>query len=258
LKMMLVDDEPLEREVLTRIIKKENFGISEMYEAKNGLEAVNLAKQKQMDLILMDIKMPVLDGLMATEAIKKDLPDCIIIFLTAHDEVDIADRIIKLGGDDYLLKPAHPKEVRQTLIKYIPMQNSNVLRSIETPIFCEHSGIKTIMEYINNNLHLDLNLDALAELVYLNRQYLSRLFKQITGYTITQYITDCRLEKAKYYLSHYSQDTVTEISLKCGFVDSNYFARVFKKHVGITPTQFQQQAQSSRKKRMNTFNNFVM
>jgi two-component system response regulator YesN len=256
--MMIVDDEPLEREVLTMIIKKENLRISQLFEAKNGMDAVNLAKQKQMDLILMDIKMPIMDGLTAAAIIKKDLPDCRVIFLTAHDEFDIAYRTVKLGADGYLLKPAHPNEVRQALIKYIPVQQRPVWRSIETSTTCEHSDIITIMEYIKNNLHLDLNLDALAKLVYLNSQYLSRLFKQETSYTITQYITACRLKKAKHYLSYYSQETVVEISEKCGFADSNYFARVFKKYEGITPTQYQQQSLTARKKRINSFNNFVM
>lgn len=257
MKMMIVDDEPLEREVLTMIIQKENLEISQLFEAKNGMDAIALAKQKQMDLILMDIKMPIMDGLTAAEVIKKDLPDCHVIFLTAHDECDFAHRTVTLGTGDYLLKPAHPNEVKQALIKYIP-QRRPPLRPTETSAACEHGDILTVMEYIKDHLHLNLNLDALAELVYLNGQYLSRLFKQETGCTITQYITACRLEKAKHYLSYYSQETVVEISGKCGFPDSNYFARVFKKHEGITPTQYQQKSYAARKKRINSFNNFVM
>lgn len=255
MKVMIVDDEPLEREVLTMIIKRENLGVSQLFEAENGADAVDLAKQKQMDVVLMDIKMPVMDGLTAAEMIKKDVPDCRIIFLTAYDESDFSYQTRKLGADDHLLKPAHPNEVRQTLVKYIPVLNRPLRPSLEA--FCDHGDIKTIVEYIENHLHLDLNLDILSGLVYLNGQYLSRLFKQETGYTITQYVTIRRLEKAKQYLS-YSQETVMEISEKCGFSDSNYFARVFKKYEGVTPTQYQQQSLVGRKKRINSFNNFVM
>lgn len=62
---MIVDDEPLEREVLTMIIKRANLGISQLFEATNGVEAMNIAKQNRMDVILMDIKMPIMDGLVA-------------------------------------------------------------------------------------------------------------------------------------------------------------------------------------------------
>ncbi|WP_416054312.1 helix-turn-helix domain-containing protein [Fictibacillus sp. KU28468] len=103
------------------------------------------------------------------------------------------------------------------------------------------------MEYIENNLHLELNLDTLSSLVHLYGQYLSRLFKQETGCTITQYITVCRLEKAKKCFI-YSSENAMEISEKCGFSDPNYFARVFKKYEGVTPTQYQQQSLIGRKK----------
>jgi YesN/AraC family two-component response regulator len=252
---MIVDDEPLEREVLKRMINEENLAISHLYEAKNGAEAVDLAKLNRMDIVLMDIKMPIMNGLEATEIIKNDVPNCRIIFLTAYEESDLPNRTIKLQADDYLLKPAHQNEIKQILTKYIPLVKSPTLGSLVKT--CEHNDVLTVLEYIENNLHLELNLDTLSGLVYLNGQYLSRLFKQETGCTITHYITARRLEKAKQHLS-YSRENVMEISEKCGFSDSNYFARVFKKYEGVTPTQFQQKSLMSRKKRINSFNNFMM
>jgi two-component system, response regulator YesN len=255
MNVMIVDDEPLEREVLSMMIKRENFRISQLFEAKNGADALDLVKQNRIDVVLMDIKMPILDGLMAAEIIKKDYSDCRIIFLTAYDEFEFADRMIQMGADDYILKPAHPNEVKQALIKYIPVVKRPIPATLKAS--CEHDDIIKIIEYIENNLHLDITLDTLSGLVHLSKQYLSRLFKQKTGCTITQYITVRRLEKAKRYLS-YSHKTIIEISEKCGFSDSNYFARVFKKYEGITPTQYQQQALMRRKKKINTYNNFVM
>lgn len=256
MKVMIVDDEPLEREVLTMIIKKENLGVSQLYEANNGADAVDLAREMRMDVVLMDIKMPVMDGLMAGEMIKKEFPDCRIIFLTAYDEFDFSYRTtIKLRADDYLLKPAHPNEVRQALSKYIPTLNRPLPSSLQSS--SNHEAIIKVKEYIEHNLHEELNLDSLAGLVYLSGQYLSRLFKQEIGCTITQYITICRLEKAKQHLS-FNKEAVMEISDRCGFSDSNYFARVFKKYEGVTPTQYQQKTLSARKKRINSFTNFVM
>lgn len=255
MKLMIVDDEPLEREVLTRMIKKHNFKVHHLFEAQNGFDAVELAKAEHMDLVIMDIKMPIMDGLMAAEIIKKEVPACKIIFLTAYDEFDFAYRTIKLGVDDYLLKPAHPEEIRQTLVKFLPVVDD--AGSSLTNRYPEHGDLSKMIEYIEDNLHTELSLDILANIVHLNAQYLSRLFKKETGLTITHYITARRLEKAKHYLSH-TKDTVTVISEKCGFSDPNYFTRVFKKNEGLSPTQYQQQADVGRKKRMNSFGNFVM
>ncbi|WP_173917574.1 response regulator [Halobacillus sp. Marseille-Q1614] len=253
MKVMIVDDEPLEREVLTLMLKRENLEISRLYCADNGADAVDQMRQERMDVVLMDIEMPVMDGLMAAKLIKKDFPDCRIIFLTAHDEFDYAFQTIKLGVEDYLLKPAHPNDIRQALLKFIPEVHHPYPPSID--VSCDH--VQTLIEHIENNLHLDLTLESLSDLVYLSDQYLSRLFKQEIGCTITQYITARRLDKAKECLRN-QQDNIMEISEKCGFTDSNYFSRVFKKYEGITPTQYQQQSFVAKKKRMNSFNNFVM
>lgn len=251
---MIVDDEPLEREVLVKIITKINLSISQLFEATNGAEAWELAKQNQMDVILIDIKMPIMNGVVAAELIKKDVPDCQIIFLTAYDEYNIP-HTIKSVSNDYLLKPAHPHDIQKTLIKYIPLVKRTVPAYLEA--ICEHDDILIVLEYIENNYHLDIKLDTLSRLVFLSGQYLSRLFKQETGYTITQYITVRRIEKAKKCLI-YSRENVMEVSEKCGFTDPNYFARVFKKYEGVTPSQYQQQSLIGRKKRINSFNNFVM
>lgn len=259
MNLMIVDNEPLEREVLTMIIKKENLQLGHIIEAKSGKDAIHLAAQEKIDLVLMDVEMPGLDGITAANFIKKDLPNCRFIFLaTAYGKNDFVASAPDGKINEYLLKPAHPKEIIQTLTKYIPVQQRSLPSPLTAKIASLNKEILKVANYIENNLHLELKLDALAEMVHFNSQYLSRLFKQETTYTLTQYITACRIEKAKQYLCYFSDDTVVQISEKCGFVDSNYFARVFKKYEGLTPTEYQQQTYSNRKKRVNSFNNFVM
>lgn len=255
MKLMIVDDEPLEREVLAMIIQKHNFGPIRYYEATNGAEAVSMARKENIDLTIMDIKMPVMDGITAAELIKRDVPDCRILFLTAYDEFDYAFRSIKLRADDYLLKPAHPDEIRQALARLIPIQAEKLA---PVPAAVEgHLEIGKVIECIDQNLNHELSLDYLAQLVHLNAQYLCRLFKQVTGQTIKQYITTRRLERAKYMFQS-THKSITEISLACGFSDANYFARVFKKKEGMTPTQYQQQMWITEKKKPVTFGKYLM
>jgi two-component system, response regulator YesN len=248
---MIVDDEPLEREVLTMIIQKEQLGIQQLIEATNGVEAVQLASEKQVDLVLMDIEMPMMDGVTAAQLIQQARPQCDIIFFTANHHVDVTT-------NECLLKPVHPKEIVAALAKYMPATIQRVTSPLHIHEHCTHPDIIALMAYIQAHIHEPLTLDHLAARVHFNGQYLSRLFKQQTSYTITQYITACRLEKAKHYLRYSSDETVADISQKCGFIDGNYFARVFKKYEGISPSQYQQQMHINRKKRMNTFNNFLM
>jgi YesN/AraC family two-component response regulator len=241
-----VDDEPLEREVLASMIRKNNLDISHIFEAQNGADAVQVAIQQQIDVVIMDIKMPVMDGITATEIIKREVTDCRVLFLTAYDEFDFAIRSIKLKADDYLLKPAHPDDIRQALVKFVPAAKTEGTPSAQA--LHRHPDIEKIVRYIDQNLHANISLESLSGNVHLHPQYLCRLFKQQTGCTITQYMTDQRLKKAKSMLEH-AQESIAEISNQCGFSDANYFARVFKKREGISPTQYQQQVIRSKKQR---------
>lgn len=98
-------------------------------------------------------------------------------------------------------------------------------------------AIAHIRQYIHEHLHDDLSLVKLAELVYLNPSYLSRLFKQVTGINLLNYINDDRLDKAKELLQK-NNLKINEISASLGFISAPSFTRFFKKMTGITPQEY--------------------
>ncbi|KKM11453.1 hypothetical protein SY88_08535 [Clostridiales bacterium PH28_bin88] len=110
-RILVVDDEPLERQAIEFIICRSNLGVEVAGEARNGAEAIRRAKELQPDIIFMDIKMPGINGLMAAREIKELVPDVEIIMLTAYDEFSYAQEALRLGAAEYLLKPVHPEEV---------------------------------------------------------------------------------------------------------------------------------------------------
>ncbi|WP_042171544.1 response regulator [Paenibacillus gorillae] len=114
LKLLIVDDEQIEREGLMAIIK-DGFPDVIFEQARNGKAAVELVSHFQPDLILMDIKMPIMNGLEAVECIVGDYPDMRFIMVTAYDTFDYARKAIKLGVKDYLLKPSKISEIRDTV-----------------------------------------------------------------------------------------------------------------------------------------------
>lgn len=237
---------------MAMIIRQYNLMVTQFFEAQNGAEAVQIAKQEQMDIVFMDIKMPILNGLMAAEQIKAIQPYCQIIFLTAYDETYLGGQTTT--GADYLLKPAHPDEIRKTLAKYIPQKK--YADADPPPKHTYNDNMIKVMAFIEENLQKELNLELLSELVHLHPQYVSRLFKIETGFTITQFIANRRLKKAKHLLAN-TRETIAAVSESCGFTDSNYFTRVFKRHEGMTPTQFQQQAALGKRKQ-TSFGNYVL
>ncbi|WP_276355475.1 response regulator [Cohnella caldifontis] len=121
-KLLVVDDEQIEREGLVAILRRGISGL-DIEQAKNGKVAVSVAERFRPDLVLMDIKMPGMNGLEAIERIGAADPDVKFIMVTAYDTFDFARQAIKLGVKDYLLKPSKAADIVDTV--------SRVLREIE-------------------------------------------------------------------------------------------------------------------------------
>jgi len=118
IKLLIVDDEQIEREGLQAMLHK-GFPELEIEQAKNGLIAVQMAEEFEPDLILMDIKMPGMNGLEAVERIREDYPVIKFVMVTAYDMFEYARQAIKLGVKDYLIKPSKASEIMATVGKVL-------------------------------------------------------------------------------------------------------------------------------------------
>ncbi|MCK0470556.1 response regulator [Halalkalibacter sp. APA_J-10(15)] len=119
IKVMLVDDESLEREGLELMLSKNRSGFEVVAQAQNGKQAVELARDTKPDLIFMDIKMPQLDGLQAIEQILAIEPNVKCIMVSAFDMFDYARQAMKFGIKEYLLKPSRVSEVLEAFDRMV-------------------------------------------------------------------------------------------------------------------------------------------
>ncbi|HMR66927.1 MAG TPA: response regulator [Anaerolineae bacterium] len=113
--LLVVDDTALIRSTIASIVSRENLALSPIIEAKNGEEAVRMAREHQPDIVFMDIKMPGMNGLQATSVIRQEQPHSKIVMLTAYDEFSYVQEALKLGAVDYLLKPLRPQKLTEVL-----------------------------------------------------------------------------------------------------------------------------------------------
>lgn len=111
LKVMLVDDEAIEREGIRLILSRNRDNLEIVAEAQNGKIAVEKALDTEPDIIFMDIKMPDLDGLKATQKILNQLPHAKCVMVSAFDTFQYAQEAMKYGVKEYLLKPSKVQEV---------------------------------------------------------------------------------------------------------------------------------------------------
>lgn len=111
LKLLIVDDEPLERQAIRYLLEKARPEYQIIAEGRDGAEAVALGQQMHPDVVLLDIKMPVMDGLEAGKLLRELLPEARLVFVTAYDEFAYAQEAIVLGASQYLLKPVAGEEL---------------------------------------------------------------------------------------------------------------------------------------------------
>ena len=117
--------------------------------------------------------------------------------------------------------------------------------SVHQPIIQERTGglsqssLKAALAYIYDNLEQNISLTEIAAIVQLSPHYFATLFRQSTGVAPHQYLTQCRIERAKQLLQKQTL-SVVQVSHQVGFQSQSHFAKVFRKHVGVSPKLYQQ------------------
>lgn len=251
-KLMIADDEPLIRRGIRQLIDLSSLQIGEIYEAKTGEEALELFEKFQPEIVLMDINMPKLDGLTAAKKIKSLVPETKIVIITGYNYFDYAQTAIKIGVEDYILKPISKKDVSELIVKLVSSlqeerkdrEVEKVLEKIKTIDInkdTKKNKSKLLIENIieDNYTNSQFTLTVLSEKLDLSSGYLSILFKKHFGIAFQDYLLQKRMEKAKLLLLTTELKNY-EISEQVGFEDVNYFITKFKKYFQITPKQYRE------------------
>jgi DNA-binding NarL/FixJ family response regulator len=139
IRVLLVDDHSVVREGLRMFLERDP-DLTVVGDASNGEEAIELARQSPPDVVLMDLLMPVMDGIAATAAIRKEFPDTEIIALTSVLESKAVVSAIKAGAIGYLLKDTQAIELRKAVkaaaegqVQLSPQASAYLLHSVRTP-----------------------------------------------------------------------------------------------------------------------------
>lgn len=170
IKILIVDDEQIEREGMQAILTSA-FPDSVIKQALNGKMAVDIVKDFHPDLVLMDIKMPEMDGLEAVKQIQLKYPHIKFIMVTAYDTFDYVRQAIKLGVKDYLLKPSKVSEIKTTIGKVIG-QIEEERTTLQTRQYEQYALQKTlalvetdvVTQLLFDHVH-EVHLDMLVEML---------------------------------------------------------------------------------------------
>lgn len=264
-RLMIAEDEMIERIVLKKMLLKKFGGECQVFEAQNGKEAVEIFKREDIQVVILDIGMPGMNGIQAAEIMRKEKKDCCIIFLTAYDRFDYAKKAISIRAMEYLLKPYSQKEVlnvveealrlageqedRQGGIKphkeekdaEVPAKEEKDHQSLEDESDFSGSRLSVmtsmVEEYIRSNYMYDISMSETARAVGYSEPYFCRMFKLQFGQSFTSYLAEYRVGEAKKLLTQ-PNVIVKEVGARVGYMDSNYFTKVFKRLEGVNPSEY--------------------
>ena len=239
--ILIVEDEPIIRRGIASLIDFESLGISTVQEVENGEQALEKIREEAPDILLTDINMPKMDGITLAQLARTEYPQMRIIFLTGYDYVDYLLSAVKIGVEDYILKPVTKSEIEALLVKVVAKLNEEkrqrellALASEEDSFSGTQHFEKLILEQLSNP---NLALGELAKQLGFSTNYLSLLIKKELGMSFQEYVTQQRIQRAKRLLLS-TDMKIYEVALAVGIEDMNYFSYRFKSIVGVSPKSY--------------------
>jgi two-component system response regulator YesN len=219
MKILLAEDEKYDRETVKHIIN-ENFSEKlQVYEARNGREAIELSESIRPDIVIMDIKMPGIDGIQALKEITASLPNLYSIILTAYDYFDFAKEAVKINVKEYLLKPFTKEEIIEkisTAIEFVKKEQNKRRSQIE-----DKEKIYTLLPVLESQLSDLIINDKLSGVDY--GMYLRCLDMNFTNsYAMVISIKD------KYAYENLSRNEKDQIKMRIGNYIQEYINRKYK------------------------------
>ncbi|MGG1313678.1 response regulator transcription factor [Cohnella laeviribosi] len=240
--MLIVEDEPAIRNGVLGTLKVWAADQPDLWHfgaASNGVEGLEIARSKPVDLLISDIRMPGLSGIEMMEKLREENREAPAILLTGYAEFEYARKALTLGAVNYLLKPVDQLQLIQAVEQALESGKIGSRRSREDvhPAM-RNETIRKALTYIADHLaDPKLSLKKLADHVHLNPSYVSVLFKEETGKTFSDYLNQQRLIMAKRLLLG-TDKKIYEIADETGFSASKYFIKVFRETEGITPREY--------------------
>ena len=243
--VLIVDDEPRMRKSMTLLLQ-DDFHV---FSASNGEEGLMIFDSRPMELVLLDLNMPVMNGLETLEKIRERCSKTNVMIMTGRSRLDWAKRCADLNVQGYIEKPFESKVLIGRMKRLLGLDDFKVLRKLwgkvyDAKMVLASPGIREALSIVQNNLKRNITRKEVAAHLDITPSYLSRLFKKECGIGMREYINRCRIEKGLEEIERDPKLKVKEVAALAGIHDANYFCRLFKKHTGLTPREFMKKSDS--------------
>ncbi len=240
-RVLMIDDQPEELSILVRLLESHDFRVSQASSARIGFQR---AQALQPDLILLDLCMPDVDGFTVCRLLRESprtqhIP---VIFLSSSGAVEDRLRGFDLGAMDFILKPYTAEEVLARIRINIRRRHADDRQPAVEPasfIGQDEVVLQAALKLINENLSDPLSVAQLARAVGTYEKRLLRIFRTHFGTTVTAFIRQVRIERARQLLRT-DLISIEEIAAQVGFSNTGNFSTAFRRAEGVSPRQYRQ------------------
>lgn len=259
-KVLLVDDEDLDLEALQRFIPWQRLDMQVVGAMNSAVAAAKYAAEAELDVLVTDIRMPLMSGLELAKLAQEKNDGLRIVFISGYEDFSYAKQALSLNACSYILKPVNDDEVYDALVKvkaqldyargmketeqaYREMVKRQDARPETLPpspslTFKKNRKLaQDIVAYIHAHMHEVITLRNAANAFSYTPNYLGLIFKEETGISFSDYVVQARLEKAKELLKH-TNLKIYEIADQVGYRNLNYFSKQFKDGFGLSPLEY--------------------
>lgn len=257
-RVVLVEDSKLLRTGMKYTLDWDSLDCEIVGDAENGQEGLELIRRTQPDIVITDIRMPGLDGLEMIERLHAERNGAVFIIISAYNEFTYAQRAVRYGVIDYIVKPFTDEEImeamRSTCGRVEASRQDTLLRrrletvekskiiAFEGYLSSEEGKVKReytqrAIQYIKDHYAENINVHSVARALNVSESHLSKVFKETMCHTIGEYLMQYRIKEACRLLQN-PGFRICEVSEQVGYTDQRYFSVAFKRIMGVTPGSF--------------------
>lgn len=236
---LLVDDDYWALKDIRSILKLEEYGFDRIEELNSAEEAIaRILSGCACDLIITDVRMGEISGLDLIRICRRNHVDSIFVMVSAYCDFDYISEAFRQEAFDYLLKPVSKEKAQQLMVRLLSKLEKKQGASLNQCDKKELDPVELALDYIRKNYAKPITLEETANACHMSKGYLSIMMKKQVGMSFLQFRNYLRMIAAKRLLQD-SNANITETAAAVGCFDANYFSRIFKQTVGMTPREYQ-------------------
>lgn len=240
MNVLVVDDEKIEIRTIRKILETIPIQFDNVYEACSMVEAMDVIKKYVVSIIICDVEMPSGSGLELTRWVKDYDGEIQVIYLTGHADFSYVRTALQFGAIDYLLKPVEKDNLEGAIMKAVRRlpDEEQLTYNMDAETI-----VKEVKQYIQKNFASLINRNEVAGKYFIHPDYLSHIFKSRTGMSMSDYIIQVRVAKAKKMLSG-TKMPVFQVAASCGYSNTAFFAKHFRRITGMSPKEYREKIKS--------------